>query len=67
MKTFENLTHELFQNSDIAMGLVEIDIQIFNIFEEACNIMMPKELGKFFAWFLIADILVSSYKIWDKF
>lgn len=67
LKTYENITYNTFKETAIAMGLVESDTEIFNIFEEACAIMMPSELRKFFAWFIISDSYVLSREIWDKF
>ena len=49
------------------MRLVESDTEIFNIFEEACAIMMPIQLRKFFAWFVLSHNFVSSFEIWNKF
>lgn len=51
----------------MGMGLVESDDDVDKIFEEACCIMMPKQLRQFFAWFLMADSTPSSCKIWEKF
>ena len=49
------------------MGLVESNTGIFNIFEEACAIMMPIQLRKFFASFVLSDSFVLSFEIWNKF
>ena len=50
LKKFENVSYKTFKETAIAMGLVKNDNEIFNIFEEASSIMMPKEFRKFFAW-----------------
>ena len=48
------------------MGLVERSTEFFYIFEEACAIMMPIQLCKFFAWFVVSHSFVLSFKIWNK-
>ena len=55
LKFFNNTFYPTYQETAIAMGLVESDDQIIKIFDEACNIMMPKQLRKFFAQFLLVD------------
>lgn len=67
LKTYKNITYSSFKETAIAMGLVESDSEIFKIFEEACSIMMPTELRKFFAWFVLSDDFVFSRQVWEKF
>ena len=61
------MTYNNFKETAIAMGLVESDTEIFNIFEEACATMMPIQLRKFFARFVLSDNFVLSFEIWNKF
>ena len=61
------MTYNNFKETAIAMGLVESDTESFNIFEEACAIMMPIQLRTFFAWFVLSDNFVLSFEIWNKF
>ena len=49
------------------MGLVEHETQIYNIFEESCQIMLPFQLRKLFATFLLCEniqgnIIEEKYK-----
>lgn len=48
------------------MGLIEDDSHIYIIFEEACHIMLPFQLRKFFAWFILAENIQGN-TIWNKF
>ena len=48
------------------MALIQDDSLIFNIFEEACRIMLPFQLRKLFAWFILAENYRGK-NIWDKF
>ena len=65
LKTFENKTYTTFKDTAIAMGLVEHDSHIEKIFEEACTVMLPSQLRKFFAWFLISENCQGNI-IWNK-
>ena len=49
------------------MGLIETDIEIHKIFDEACSIMMPFELRNFFSWFLISNKILTTTSIWEKY
>ena len=49
------------------MGLIQNDNQIFQIFDEAVAIIMPKQLRKFFAYLLISDNLSIGLNIWNKY
>ena len=66
LRTFENKTYNTYKETAIQMGLVENDLQIEKIFEEACSIMLPVQLRKFFSWFLITDN-INGNTIWTKF
>ena len=66
-KTYEGVTYNHFKEIAAAMGLVESDTEILNIFEEACAIMMPIQLRTFFAWFVLSDSFVLSFENWNKF
>ena len=48
------------------MGLIEHETQIYNIFEEACQIMLPIQLRKFFASFLLCEN-IEGFIIWEKY
>ena len=48
------------------MGLVEHETQIYNIFEEACQIMLPFQLQKFVATFLLCENIQGNIN-WDKY
>jgi hypothetical protein len=48
------------------MGLIEDDSQIYVIFEESTNVMLPFQLRKFFAWFILAENIQGNL-IWEKF
>ena len=61
------MTYNNFKEIAIATGLVESDTEIFNIFKEACAIMIPIQLRKFFAWFVLSDNFVLSFEISNKF
>ena len=61
------MTYNHFKEIAAAMGLVESDTEILNIFEEACAIMMPIQLRTFFAWFVLSDSFVLSFENWNKF
>ena len=66
MRTFKNILYSTYKD---AVGLVEDDSTIFNMFDEACAVMLPFQLRKFFAWFLLSeniqgDIIWNKYKIY---
>ena len=48
------------------MGLIEDNSQIYVIFDEASNVMLPFQLRKFFAWFILAENIQGNL-IWNKF
>ena len=66
LHTHNNITYETYKETAISMGLIQDDSQIFNIFEEACRIMLPFQLRKFFAWFVLAENYQGK-NISDKF
>lgn len=66
LRTYEGKLYESYYDTAVAMGLVENDGEIFKMFEEACIVMLPKQLRSFFAWFLLADNIQGD-KIWEKF
>ena len=47
------------------MGLIEHETQIYNIFEEVCQIMLPIQLRKFFATFLLCEN-IEGFIIWSN-
>ena len=49
----------------MAMGLIKDDREIEFIFEEAVTVMLPNQLRKFFARFLLTK-KIETKKIWDK-
>lgn len=55
LKTVNNILYNTFKETALAMGLIEHDSQIDKIFEEACSVMLPSQLRKFFAWFLMSE------------
>lgn len=50
-----NIIYSTYRECALALGLIENDDHVFKIFDEACNVMMPSQLRKFFAWFLLAE------------
>lgn len=69
LKNYQGNSYSTFQETANAMGLIESDEHLCNIFDEACQIMMPKELRQFFSWFLIGDKMATTYSllIWNKY
>ena len=65
LKMYEVLTYNNFKETGIAMGLVESDTDIFNIFEEACPIIKPIQLHNFLHDLLF--LIALYYQIWNKF
>ena len=66
LRTHNNITYDSYKEAAISMGLIKHDSQITNIFEEACHVMLPFKLRKFFAWFLISDNIQGTI-IWEKY
>ena len=66
LRTYENQTYNTYRETAIAMGLIEHETQLYNIFEEACQIMLPEQLRKFFATFLLCEN-IEGYIIWEKY
>ena len=66
LSTYENITCSTYSETAIVMGLIEHETQIYNIFEEACQIMLPIQLRKFFASFLLCGN-IKSFIIWKKY
>uniref|UniRef100_A0ABD2WQX7 ATP-dependent DNA helicase n=1 Tax=Trichogramma kaykai TaxID=54128 RepID=A0ABD2WQX7_9HYME len=66
IRTYENITYNTYKETAIAMGLIETDKQIFKIFEEACTIMLPYQLRKYFAWFILSEN-IDGRLIWAQF
>jgi hypothetical protein len=66
LRTINNIVYNTNKDAAIALGLIEDDVYIDNIFEEAVTLMMPNQLQKFFAWFLICEN-INGKRIWDKF
>ncbi|OXU31768.1 hypothetical protein TSAR_006766 [Trichomalopsis sarcophagae] len=44
-----------YNGTAIAIGLLEHDSQIIDIFEKASTVMLRIQLGQFFAWFLLSE------------
>lgn len=55
-----------YKEAAISMDLISNDTQILKIFEEAITVMLPSQLRKFFAWFLLYENIQGRY-IWDKY
>ena len=66
LRTYENITYSTYRETAIVMGLIEHETQIYNIFEEACQIMLPIQLRKFFASFLLCEN-IEGFIIWEKY
>lgn len=66
LRTHNNITYRTYKEAALARGLVENDSHIFNIFKEACNVMLLNQLRKFFAWFILAENIQANI-IWEKF
>lgn len=67
LRTHNGITYDTYRECALELGLIECDQHIFKIFNEACNVMMPPQLRKFFAWFLLAEkfegnIIRNKYK-----
>ena len=65
LKNFEGKTYATYKDTATAMGLIKDDREIEFIFEEAVTVMLPNQLRKFFAWFLLTK-KIEAKKIWDK-
>ena len=50
----------------MASGLIEDDEQMYKIFDEACKIMLPYQLRKFFVSFLLAEN-IQGHLLWNKY
>lgn len=48
------------------MELIENDLLIYKIFDEAVQVMLPFQLRKFFAWYLISE-KIQGTNIWEKY
>ena len=66
LRTYENITYSTYRQTAIVMGLIEHETQIYNIFEEARQIMLPIQLRKFFASFLLCEN-IEGFIIWEKY
>ena len=66
LRTYENQIYNTYRETAIVMGLIEHETQLYNIFEEACQIMLPVQLRKFFATFLLCEN-IEGYIIWEKY
>ena len=66
LRTYKNQTYNTYRETAIVMGLIEHETQLYNIFEEACQIMLPVQLRKFFATFLLCEN-IEGYIIWEKY
>lgn len=66
LKTFEGVTYKTYKETAINMGLIDNDSYLDKIFAEACNVMLPSQLKKFFAWFLISENFQGNI-IWEKY
>jgi hypothetical protein len=66
LKTYNNINYSTYKETAIAMGLIEHDHLIDNIFEEASTIMLPIQLRQFFAWFLLSENIQGD-RIWNNY
>ena len=66
LRTYENCTYNTYRETAIKMGLVDDDLQIKNIFKEACDVMLGYQLRQFFAWFLLSEN-INGNNIWNEF
>ncbi|XP_031778423.1 uncharacterized protein LOC116416077 [Nasonia vitripennis] len=66
LKNHKDIEYQTYKDAALAIGLIEDDLHIFIIFEEACHIMLPFQLRKFFAWFILAENIQGN-TIWNKF
>ena len=66
METFENITYDTFKETAIAMNLVNDDVHVMNIFNEAVDIMMPNQTRHFFSLFIMSENY-QAFFIWQKF
>ena len=42
LETYAGITYPFYRETALAMGLIENEDVISTIFDEACNVMMPK-------------------------
>ena len=66
LRTFDDITYNTFKETANAMNLVNDDAHVINIFKEAVEVMMPKELRHFFALFIMSEYYQAA-TIWQNF
>ncbi|OXU27957.1 hypothetical protein TSAR_009988 [Trichomalopsis sarcophagae] len=54
----KDINYSTYKDTAIAMGLLEHDSQIMDIFEEASTVMLPTQLKQVVAWFLGTKCLI---------
>ena len=64
--TVNKIFYKTYKEAALALGLIEDAEHIYNIFDEACKIMLPYQLRKFFLCFLLAENIQGNI-IWEKF
>ena len=67
LKFYNNKQYLTYLETANAMRLIENDENVYTIFDEAKDIMMPKQLRSFFAYYLITDTVIVSYNLWEKY
>ncbi|KAG8174762.1 hypothetical protein JTE90_026662 [Oedothorax gibbosus] len=55
LRTHDNVLHKMFREAAIAMGLTECSDEAIAVLEEAAKTLMPKQMRRFFAYYLIGD------------
>ena len=64
--TVNKTLYKTYKEAAVALGLIEDDKQKYKIFDEACKIMMPYQLRKFFVCFFLAENIQGNL-LWNKY
>ncbi|KAG8174784.1 hypothetical protein JTE90_013184 [Oedothorax gibbosus] len=67
LRTHENVLHKTFREAAIAMGLTECSDEAIAVLEEAAKTLMPNQMRRFFAYYLIGDEPSDARQLWERF
>lgn len=67
LRTYDGTIYDNFRDTAVAMGLIYNSKELFVVFQDACDHMMPRYLRDFFSIYLIAEKPTLAKEIWEKF
>ena len=67
LRTHDGVLFSTYKDAALAIGLIKNEKIIFEMFDKACQVMLPHQLQQYFALFLCHDHPANPREIWAMY